>query len=63
MKKRNLALGIGLASLSAVSIVATSIVATSCSEKTVTVNKTESHKYYDIDATNNTYKLHGSEDQ
>lgn len=62
MKKRNLALGIGLASLSAVSIVATSIVATSCSEKTVTVNKVLTHQMYDINTTENTFSLHGSEE-
>ncbi|MDE5617314.1 MAG: leucine-rich repeat domain-containing protein, partial [Ureaplasma sp.] len=63
MKKRNLALGIGLATLSIVSIAATSIVATSCSGSEKVVNKIEAHKYYDINTTDNTYKLHGSKNE
>lgn len=61
MKKRNLAVGIGLAALSAISIVATSIVATSCS-KQVTIKQVDAHQLYDIDTENKTYKLHGSSD-
>lgn len=61
MKKRNLAVGIGLAALSAISIVATSVVATSCSEQT-TIKQIDTHQLYDIDIENKTYKLHGSTD-
>lgn len=61
MKKRNLAVGIGLAALSAISIVATSVVATSCSEQT-TIKQIDTHQLYDIDTESKTYKLHGSTD-
>ena len=58
MKKRNLAVGIGLAALSAISIVATSVVATSCSEQT-TIKQIDTHQLYDIDTESKTYKLQG----